>query len=153
MYSIALLGHSWLRWVVVATGFLVVGRAMVGSARPLPWTTADNRAIRWFTMTLDLQFLLGLLLYFWLSPITGAALRDLGEAVRNESLRFWAVEHPVGMLAGVVFAHIGRVRVSKAQGDRRRHRLGAVFFTIALILTVLSIPWPGRAFGRPLVRW
>jgi hypothetical protein len=152
MYSGTLLLHSWLRWVVLITGVLVVLRAISGVSGRRLWTPADDRAAWWFTIALDVQLLVGLLLYFVLSPFTTDAMKDFGAAMRTPTLRFWAVEHVFGMLIGVALAHVGRVRIRKAEMSRR-HLVAAIFFSIALVAILASIPWPGTPNGRPWVRW
>lgn len=151
MYSGTLIVHSWLRWAVLIAGLLVVARAVAGAAGRKSWTPADDRATLWFTIALDLQLLVGLLLYFALSPFTAEALRDFGGAMRT-GLRYWAVEHPFGMLIGVALAHVGRARLRKVD-MWRRHRVAAIFFGLALLVILASIPWPGMSNGRPWLRW
>ncbi len=73
--------------------------------------------------------------------------------MKDPIIRFWAVEHVFGMLVGVALAHIGRSRVHKTSDDVRRHRLVAIFFTLALVAILASIPWPSLPHGRPLLRW
>lgn len=153
MYGIVLTLHSLLRWAVLITGILAASRGITGWRARRPWTLADERAGFWFTLTLDLQFLLGLLLYAVLSPLTWAAFHDFGGAMRDTVLRFWAVEHVFGMLVGIALVHIGRARVHKTGNDGRRHRLVAIFFTLALLAILASIPWPTLPHGRPLLRW
>ena len=71
----------------------------------------------------------------------------------NTGLRFWTVEHPFGMIVAIAVAHIGRSRIRKTTDAVRRHRTALIFFTIALIVIVITIPWPGRAIiGRPMFR-
>jgi hypothetical protein len=146
-----LIVHSWLRWAVLIAGLLVVARAIAGASGRKLWEPADDRAAQWFTIALDVQLLVGLLLYFALSPFTSEAFRDFGGAMKT-ALRYWAVEHPFGMLIGVALAHVGRVRVRKADMSRR-HRVAAIFFGLALLVILGSIPWPGMANGRPWLRW
>jgi hypothetical protein len=153
MYSTVLLLHSLVRWLVVASGLVAAARGIAGSQGRRPWSLADERAGFWFVMTLDLQFLLGLLLYFALSPITTAALHDFSGAMRIPAVRFWAVEHVTGMVIGIALAHVGRTRIHKSGNDTRRHRLAAIFFTLALLVILASIPWPGTQYARPLLRW
>jgi len=116
------------------------------------WTAGDDRAGQVFVGTLDLQLLIGLVLYFGLSPITRAAMQDFGAAMGNSMLRFWAVEHILGMVIAVALAHVGRVRVRKTTDPVRRHKLAAIFFGLALIAILATIPWPGMPAGRPLFR-
>jgi hypothetical protein len=153
MYTTVIFLHSIVRWAVLATGLFATVRGISGWRSGRPWTLADDRAALWFTSALDLQMLLGLLMYFWLSPITTAALHDFGGVMGNPGLRFWAVEHPVGMIAGITLAHIGRGRLRRIAADARRHRTAAIFFTLALLIIIVSIPWPGSPNARPLLRW
>jgi hypothetical protein len=153
MYSATLFIHSWLRWAVILAGLVATLRALTRVNGQRPWTSGDESAGRWFVMMLDVQVLLGLIMYFLLSPFTRAALQDFGASMGNSGMRFWAVEHPFGMLIATALAHVGRVRTRKAPEDRRRHRAAAIFYTLALIAILISIPWPGIANGRPLFRW
>jgi hypothetical protein len=151
MYSAILLLHSWLRWAVLVLGLLAFLRGLLRAGRP--WTPTDNKTGQWFAATLDVQFLLGAILYFVLSPFTRTALQDFGAAMGESALRFWAVEHVFGMLIGITLAHIGRGRIRKAPNDARRHRLAAIFFGLALLAIIASLPWPGLPNARPLLRW
>jgi hypothetical protein len=151
MYPIVLLIPSWMRWAVLLAGLIALFRAL--TRRQLPWTPADNRASSWFIATLDIQFLLGALLYFVLSPYTQLALEDFGGAMRTSGIRYWAVEHVFGVLVGITLAHIGRARIRKATSDARRHRLAAIFYGLALLAILISIPWPGLPNARPLFRF
>jgi hypothetical protein len=152
MYSAVLIVHSWLRWVVIAAGLYAAVRGLLGGSRHASWTPADDRAGFWFVMFLDLQLTIGLVLYLFLSPFASAALHDIGGAMKDPVLRFWAVEHVFGMLIGVALAHVGRVRARRTD-SLRRHRVAAIFYGLALIAILVSIPWPGSAHARPLLRW
>lgn len=151
LYALVLMLHSWLRWLVLLSGVLAAGRAVTAGARP--WVASDSSAGRLFSISLDVQFLLGVLLYFALSPFTRQAIQDFAFAMRTPSLRFWAVEHVFGMLIGVVLVHIGRGRIRKADTDRKRHRTAALFYGLALLAIAAAIPWPGLPNARPLFRW
>ena len=152
MLSITLILHSLLRWVVLLTGIGAAARGFMGG-KGKPWTTADSRAGLLFITVLDLQFLLGLLLYVFLSPTVHTAFLNFGAAMKDPVLRFFAVEHVVGMVIAIALAHIGRARTKKATPDDRKFRAAAVFYTLALVVILLSIPWPGMPSGRPLWPW
>src|SRR5918993_3385248 len=107
MYSLVLNVHSWMRWIVIATCLWSILRAAMAGGRP--WTPADARASRLFMITLDIQMLLGLLLYLVLSPFTRQAMSNMGEAMKVSSLRFFVVEHLFGMIVALALAHIGAV--------------------------------------------
>ena len=152
MYPLTLALHSLLRWLVLGAGLAAFVRAVTGVRARRSWTPADDRAGQLFVATLDLQFLIGLALYFILSPLMSIAFRDFGGAMRDATLRFWAVEHLFGMVIGIALAHIGRVRVRKTADAARRHKLAAIFFGLALAAILATIPWPGTPAARPLLR-
>jgi hypothetical protein len=91
-------------------------------------------------------------LYAVYSPITREAFGDFGAAMRTSSVRFWAVEHGFGMLIALALVHMGRIRIRKAEPSRRP-RTAAIFFGLSLLAILISLPWPGTANGRPLLRW
>jgi hypothetical protein len=153
MYVSVLFVHSWLRWVVVGLALWVLSHAISGLAGRRDWRPGDDRAVRIFGILLDLQVLIGLLLYFLLSPITTAAVKDFAAAMGNSGMRFWAVEHGFGMLIAVALSHIGKSRIRKLHDPVRRHRTAAIFFGLALVAILVSIPWPGTPNARPLFRW
>jgi hypothetical protein len=103
-------------------------------------------------MALDIQVLFGLLLYFGLSPFTKRALTDMGAAMRDSGLRFWAFEHVGAMLAAVVLVRIGRVLALSAETPVARRQKRLVFFVLTTLAIVAGIPWPGMPNGRPLFR-
>ena len=153
MYTAVLFLHSWVRWIVLIAAVVAVARAWRGSGAEGSFGPKDRKAGVFFVASMDLQFLLGLLLYVFLSPITSAAFQNFGAAMKDAVLRFFAVEHTLMMLAAVVMAHIGSARAKRAPNDRARFRQMAIFFTISLVLLLIAIPWPGRAMGRALFRF
>jgi uncharacterized membrane protein YozB (DUF420 family) len=152
MYAAFLLIHSTLRWVVLVLALVVLARAIRGVAGRREWLPADQSTGAWFTGSLDLQMLLGLVLYFFLSPFTREAFGDVGAAMRNAPLRFIAVEHLVGMIIAIALAHVGRARTKKPGEAQSRHKAAVIFYGLALVVMLLSIPWPGMPGGRPLFR-
>jgi hypothetical protein len=152
MYSAFLLVHSLLRWVVVIAGLVVIARAITGITGRRDWRAGDAAGVRWFSIALDVQFLIGLLLYVWLSPFIRDAWADMGATMRNAPLRFFAVEHVTGMLIGIALAHVGKSKIGKAADAAQKHKLAVIFFSLAMVVILLSIPWPGMPGGRPLFR-
>ena len=101
---------------------------------------------------LDLQMLIGLLLYFALSPVTTEAMKNMSAAMQNPMLRFWAVEHLTAMLGAIVLAHVGRALARKGRTPESVRRRLLIFFGLAVILMLVGIPWPGFPNERPLFR-
>jgi hypothetical protein len=152
MYSSALWLHSWLRWAVLLTGLVAWLRAISGKTARRPWTPKDELWGLLLTISVDLQFLVGVVLYAFLSPIVRQGLRNFSVAMQIGVVRFFTIEHVIGMIAGIALVHIGRVKIRKAADADRKHRLAMVFYGIALVLMIISIPWPGLPVARPLFR-
>ena len=152
MYTALLTVHSYLRWVVLIAALVVVARAIAGIVAGRAWAATDDAAVRVFSISLDIQMLIGLIIYFFLSPFTYPAWSDLAAAMRDDAVRFIVIEHQTGMLIAVVLTHIGVARVRRNADLVRRHRTALIFFGLALVMMLVSIPWPGRPAGRPLFR-
>lgn len=147
MYSFLLAAHSWLRYPVLLMVLLVLLRSAAGLLRGRAWGGADEGLGRWLIRVWDLQFLLGLVLYF-LSPITQFALANFGEALSDRQLRVITVEHPLLMLLATAALHVGWVRARRSADDRGRLLRWLLFAAAAALLTAIAIPWE----GRPLLR-
>ena len=147
MYEIVLSLHNVLRWLVLVAGVLAVFGAVAGWTGARAWTPSSAGAGHLFTISLDVQFLLGILLYAMLSPVTRAAFADFGAAMANPDLRFFAVEHALLMVLALMAAHVGKVRAPKAATDAKRHRTAAIWYGVALLLILAGMPW-----FRPLFR-
>ena len=81
MYAFILTLHSLVRWIIVIAALAAVIRGLSGLSGRQAWSALDQRLGVIFTSAMDTQLLLGLLLYFFLSPITTTALRDMGGAM------------------------------------------------------------------------
>jgi len=150
MYTLVLTLHSWIRWAALVFGVVATLASLTGRA-----DVQEKQSDRWgllFLMAVDIQMLLGLLLYLVLSPFTAAALKNFGAAMRNPALRFWAVEHTATMLFAVILVHVGRVLARSARTPESKRFRQSLCFGLATIAMIVATPWPGMANGRPLFR-
>jgi hypothetical protein len=151
VYTTILIIHSWLRWLTLILALAATANACRSHdepVSPLPGRWWDTSLM----LAVDLQVLFGVLLYFGLSPYTRAAMEDFGAAIRSPSMRFWAIEHALGMFAAVVLVRMGRVMAMNASSAASARRRRLACFAIATALMLVAIPWPGFANGRPLFR-
>lgn len=110
-----------------------------------PFTAADNKIGTALLGATHLQIVIGLILYF-VSPTVEVAMSDMGAAMKNADLRFWAVEHVTLMLVAAVLVTVGRVLSKKATVDIVKHKRAAIFFSIAFAVIMQAIPWATRGF-------
>lgn len=147
LYTILLTLHNLWRWLVVLAAVWALVRAWSGWLGKRPWGQADRQAGMLFGISLDIQFLGGLILAF-LSPLLQAAYQDLGSMAMQAPFRFFLIEHMPVMLAAVLLAHLGALLSRKGADDAAKHRRAAIWFTLTALLIVVAIPW-----SRPLFRW
>ncbi len=140
-YNIFLYLHSWIRWIIIIVAIIALVKAYSGWFGNKPYTKGDNGISAAFMGTMHLNLLIGLVLYFFLSPVVQSAFSDFGAAMKNPGLRFWAVEHILVNIIAVVVATIGRAKSKKAVETVRKHKITAIFYTIAFVLLLSRIPW------------
>ena len=152
MYQTLLILHSWSRWLVLAFGLIAIYRAYVGYSGRRPFTRADNGMGASFSGFMWLQVIIGLGLYFGLSPYGLNAMKQAG-AMKDPTTRFFGMEHVVVMILAAVLAQVGRIAVKKASDDTLKHKKALTYFGIALLLVLLMIPWGIWNPARPLFRF
>ncbi|MDI6693773.1 MAG: hypothetical protein QME21_01885 [Anaerolineales bacterium] len=141
MYPITLALHNLVRWVALILGILAAARAFSGWFGNRAWSDGDRKVGSFFSIAMDVQLLLGLLLYFVFSPLTRTALSNLGAAMGSADLRFFALEHALYMFLAVIFAHLGSILARRATDAKAKHQRAAIFFGLALLLILLGMPW------------
>lgn len=137
--------HSGLRWLLLVIIVGAIGYAINGIVTKRPIDDIDDRLNKFTVVFAHIQLLIGYLLYFVTSPLVKAAHADMGAAMKDAALRFWAVEHLVGMTIAIVLITIGRNRFKKAPTDFRKLRSTAIYFSLGLLMMLATIPWPFRA--------
>jgi len=145
MYSGLLHTHNMFRWLVLLSMVLAVIFAFSGWFAKRDWNKRDNLTGLLLTIFIDIQFLVGIILYAFVSPVTKLAFSDFGAAMKDANLRFYAVEHILIMIIALILIHIGRVKSKKAAASWKKHRAAAIFYGIAFLLILAGIPWE-RAF-------
>lgn len=100
-------------------------------------------------IALHIQLVLGIVLYF-ISDLVRAGWSDFGAAMKEPMLRFWAVEHNLGMLIAITLITLGRISLKKTPADVSKHKKTALYFLFGLLIILISIPWPFSTVSRPL---
>lgn len=142
MYVAFLAVHNVLRWVVVVLALIALLRAYRGWFGKRDWQPADRKIGSFFAMSMDLQLLVGLILYLFLSPLTRPLFQgQMSLVMQNEQLRFFGVEHILLMVVSVVFVHLGTVLSRRAEQSLLKHRQAAIWFSLAVLALLAGIPW------------
>lgn len=146
LYNVLLHLHSVGRWIVLILLIIAIFNSMVAGKRPYIRTDARTGLI--LTIFADLMLLIGLVLWFvgpWGYPLIQQ--KGMGAVMSNPVERFFVMEHNVGMLIAIVLMHIGKAQGKKAIGDKAKHRRTMIFYLLALVIILASIPWPFREVG------
>ncbi len=148
--SAVLIVHNLLRWAVLIFGLITIIRAISGLTSGRMYNGGDNKMNLFFMISCDVQLLIGLVLFFggdWFRLIKTSGM---GEVMKNPIYRFFTVEHGSMMILAWILVHVGRTTVKRSVTDKAKHRKALLFFGIALVIILASIPWPFRELtGRP----
>lgn len=123
--------HSVWRYVVLIAALGAVALSLLAYMGSRDWDTITERFSFFFPLTMDIQVLIGVGVWLFVSYDTG-----------DPFLRWF---HPVAMLAAVGLAHVGRARSERANDSKSKGGTAALFFGASLLVVLLMIPlaaWP-----------
>jgi hypothetical protein len=124
MINILFEAHSGWRYIVIVVAIAVFVKLVLGLVSNRQWDGWDQRLGAAFPVIMDIQFLLGLVLWIarqqWTIPLP---------------MRTW--EHPVTMILAIAVAHIAWSRVKQTETSAAKYRIGVIGYAVAgLLLTV-----------------
>lgn len=127
--------HSGWRYIVLIALIVAVVWYFIAWLRKSPASGFSATMNRWLPVIIDIQWLLGLILWITQQRWNGA-----------EPLASW--EHPVTMTLAVVAAHITSSRVRKAGTDAAKNSTAAIGYLITLLIIAFAV-WRivGSLFG------
>jgi hypothetical protein len=146
IYSLLVHLHSIGRWVILVLLLFAIFNSLVAGQRP--WIRTDGRTGSILTIFADIMFVIGISLWYF-GPRGYKYIEEVGMSavMKNSAYRFFAIEHITMMLIAVILIHIGKTQGRKAISDKAKHRRTIIFYLLALIIILISIPWPFRQIG------
>ena len=146
LYNALLHVHSAGRWVVLLLLLFAIFNSLIAGRRPFIRT--DNRMGLILTIVADIMLLVGIVLWFT-GPWGYKTIQANGMAavMKDATQRFYVVEHLAGMLIAIILIHIGKAQARKQISDASKHRRTLIFYLLALLIILASIPWPFREIG------
>ena len=145
-FNIMLHTHSGLRWIALILLLWAIFNAVSKKSSGI-YTPADRKLNMFAMVSMHLQLVIGLILYF-ISPNVKVALANMGAAMKNTMLRHVSVEHIIMMLIAIVLITIGHAKSKRLTDANAKHRKIFLFYTIGLLIILAAIPWPFRGFGH-----
>jgi len=145
MYNGLLHLHNLLRWVILLLLLISIVQAFSAKNNPASGGSLQKTSL-YLLISAHITLLVGL--YQWFAGDLGfKAIQNvgMGEVMKNSASRFWAVEHFSGMLIAIILITIARGKVK-----RSAYSAASWLYLVALIVILVTVPWPFRAgIGRP----
>ncbi len=135
--------HSANRYILLALLLIVIISSLMKWKGNKMYSKQDDKLNLLTFIFTHIQLLIGLGLYFMSSWV-----QFNENTMSNALLRFFTVEHLIGMLIAIALITIGRIKGKKITESARRHKMTFWYFFIALIIMIASIPWPFRSFAE-----
>ena len=152
MYQTLLIFHNVVRWLVLTSLLLALFKAFKGYISNAKFSKTDNAVRHWTATIAHIQLMIGMVLYFQ-SPIIKYFLANFKQAVNSFDIAFFGLVHSSLMLTAIVLITIGSALSKRKQTDKEKFKTILVWFTIALIIIFIAIPWPFSPLAnRPYFR-
>lgn len=140
--------HNFNRWIILIIAMYAIVRYFMGWRQKDDFSKSDDKLSLFLVIFSDVQLVLGLYLWF-----TGSAFQSMmasmADTMKDSVSRFFAVEHTLGMIIALALVHVGRIQIKKNADDTVKFRKGFIYFGIALLIMLLTIPWPFMPVARP----
>jgi len=137
---------------VLASLIYAIFKAFKGIKAKRPFTKANDSIRHWTATIAHIQLVIGIMLYSQ-SPLVKYFWRNFSVAVKNPDAAFFGFIHVFLMSTAIVLITIGSALAKRKLTDQEKFRTMFNWFGLALIIILLSIPWPFYPFAaRPLLR-
>ena len=134
--------HSYWAYLVLLVLILATGNALIKFFGDKEFDAKDFRISLFALITMHIQLLLGIILFFtkdYFSTIEQVG--GMGAVMKNDDLRMKIIEHPTLMIVAVILITVGYSKHKKKLTSKPKFKLLAIFYTIALACVLYMIPW------------
>ena len=126
MYNGLLMAHSGWRYIVLVLLIVAIVKYLIGWLGNGKWSGFDSMLNRLTPISVDIQWLLGLVVWVM-------------QSWWNNGDRGRAWEHPIAMTLAVVVMHILSARVKKANTDKGKFQAGFWAYLITLVVIAAGL--------------
>lgn len=125
-YPVMVSAHSGWRYVVAVLVLFAFIKYLIGWIAKGHWSSLDARLLRFTPIAIDIQFLLGAIIWI------------MGSWWDNGSARI-AWEHPAMGLLALALAHVTSVRVGSAADSAGKYRFATLAYLAIIVLIALGV--------------
>ncbi len=144
--------HSIVRWLVLLSLIYSIFRACTGYFQQKEFSKTDNSVRHWTATIAHIQLVLGITLYSQ-SPIIKYFWKNFNEAKESFDLLFFGLIHIFLMLFSIILITIGSAISKRKTTDKEKFKTMLIYFSIALFIIFIAIPWPFSPLAnRPYFR-
>lgn len=138
MLSTVKMLHSYWAYLVFLMMIIAAVNALIKHFGKKEYDAKDFRIALFTLIVSHIQLLIGIVLWFAADYFGESTMKDV---MGNAALRSNAVEHPLTMMVAVALITIGYSKHKKKLTSAGKLKPLAIFYTIALALVIIKLPW------------
>lgn len=133
--------HSY--WAIIALVVLIAAviNALHGIISKKEFLEKDLRISLFAVIATHIQLILGFVAYYFSSFYETMRAIGMGQVMKNSELRKLLVEHPVTVIIAITLITMGFSKHKNKQSSTAKFKTIAIYYSIALLLILLVIPW------------
>ncbi len=144
--------HNLLRWIILVLLLLSIVKAYTGWTGKKTFSAGDKKIWLFTMISAHTTLVLGLYQVLWgRYGFLSFSVPEGTSLMKDKFLRYFLVEHPIGMILAIVLITLGYGMAKKSVADEVKYKKAFYYFLFALIVLMATIPWPFREIvGRPI---
>lgn len=152
MYQTLTFLHSQTRWLVLISLVYAIFRAFKGYFSDRKFTGTDNSVRHWTATIAHIQLIIGMIFYLR-SPVIQYFWKNFNEAKDSLEHLFFGLIHIALMITAIIIITIGSALAKIKLSDKEKFKTMGIWFSTALVIIFIAIPWPFSPFAnRPYFR-
>lgn len=136
MYTGLQHAHSYIAYLALILLVVAAINAIIGMTSNKEFKDNDRKLSLFALIFTHVQLLIGIILYF-VSPL----VQSFSVAMKDSTLRLYALEHPLINIIAVVLITIGWSKHKKAATNKAKFKSIGIMYAIGTILILSRIPW------------
>lgn len=152
MYDTTLLIHSWLRWILLLLGVILLFISFKNWKLSSVHKDLEIKLHWFFMQSFRYQVVFGILLFLFLSPLTTSIWSHPENILENPYIRFWVTQHMPLMLFAIGICEAFYKKARRESDQKKSSKHAFISTLIVFILMMLAIPWPFLSYGRSLFK-
>jgi len=130
--------HSYWAYLVLLIVVLATINSIIGMLTKKEFGAKDFRIALFALIVTHIQLLIGIVLFVFANNFGDV---EMGEIMKNATLRLKNVEHPLLMVVAIMLLTIGYSKHKNKRTSSAKFKTLAIPYTLALVAMLAMIPW------------